>query len=74
MSFSGRMHRHGHGMLAAKKANGKWVNAVDLNGGAKRFVHGPWKATYGLGAYGIDRRSHTVWAVVDHAGQFAVTR
>ena len=75
MSFNGYMHRHGHGMLAARKANGKWVNAVDLNvGGAKRFVHGPWKAKYGLGTFGIDWRSHTVWAIVDHAGQFAVTR
>jgi len=59
---------------AARNASGKWVQRVDLNvGGVKRFINGPWKAKYGLGTYGVDWRSHTVWAVVDHAGQFALS-
>ncbi len=75
MSFSGLAHQYGLGKLAARNASGKWVNAVDLNvGGVKRFINGPWKAKYGLGTYGVDWRSHTVWAVVDHAGQFAALR
>ncbi len=57
----------------ARNANGKWVNAVDQNvGGAEKFVSGPWKSGYGLGTFGIDSHTHTAWAVVDHAGQFAV--
>lgn len=61
--------------IAAKDADGRWVNAVDLNaGGAKRFVVGPWKASYGLGTYGVDPSTHTAWAVVDYSGDFAVAR
>jgi hypothetical protein len=52
-------------------ANGNWVNAVDMNfSGAKTFVQGPWDASYGLGTYGIDPSTKTVWAVVNHAGDF----
>ena len=64
----------GGGILATQNANGKWVNAVDQNvGGAEKFVSGPWKSGYGLGTFGIDSHTHTAWAVVNHAGQFAVT-
>jgi len=59
--------------LVAKDASGNWVNAVDANtGGTKIFVHGPWNAGYGLGAYGVDETSGTAWAVVNHASDFAV--
>ncbi len=72
MTSKGNLTR-GAGMLVTENAKGKWVNAVDLNvGGAKTFVRGPWKAKYGLGTYGFDRSKHRWWAVVNHAGQFAV--
>ncbi len=59
--------------LAAKDDNGDWVNAVDMNsGGTKHFVVGPWKSGYELGTYGIDLKTHTAWAVVNHGGDFAV--
>ncbi len=58
--------------LATKDADGNWVNAVEKNsGGAKTFVAGPWKKGYALGTYGIDQRTKTVWAVINHNGTFA---
>lgn len=60
--------------LATKDENGDWVNAVDMNvdGGTKKFILGPWKPAYGLGTYGIDLRTHTAWAVINSNGDFAV--
>jgi hypothetical protein len=60
--------------LVSRKDDGSpWVNAADLNkGGAKKFVAGPYKNTYGLGTYGIDLSTKTVWAVINHASDFAV--
>ena len=53
--------------------NAGWVNAVDRNtGGTKQFVAGPWKSSYGLGTYGVDRATNTAWAVINCNGQFAV--
>jgi len=58
--------------LVARDKNGRWVNAVDLNaGGTKNFVFGPYKSGYELGTYGIDLKTRTVWAVINHAGDFA---
>lgn len=52
---------------------GLWANAVDLNqGGARAFVLGPWQEAYGLGTHGFDPATNTVWAVLNHAGTFAV--
>jgi hypothetical protein len=34
-------------------------------------VNGPWKAEYGLGAYGVDTAAQTVWAVLDYNSNFA---
>ena len=60
--------------LATKTANGKWICAVDANaGGTKRFVAGPWDSRYELGTYGINSATNTAWAVLNHAGDFAVT-
>jgi hypothetical protein len=60
--------------IAARDADGNWVNAVDLNvGGAKNFVKGPWNPNYELGTYGVDASGKTAWAVVNHNGDFAVT-
>ena len=65
-----RMGRFG---LLAKDANGKWVNAVKLNSpAAEKFVLGPWKASYGLGTYGVDLAHNTAWAVLNYNGQFAI--
>jgi hypothetical protein len=59
--------------LSSKGKHGEWVNAVENNtGGAKKFVNGPWKTGYPLGSYGIDRKTKTAWAVLDHDGDFAV--
>ncbi len=61
--------------IAIRDATGNWVNAVNMNdGGTKRFVVGPWKHGYKLGAYGFDPRTHTAWAVINHNGNFAVVR
>jgi hypothetical protein len=59
--------------LATKDQDGTWVNAVDRNfGGTKKFVLGPWEPGYDLGTYGIDPRTHTVWAVINYNADFAV--
>ena len=64
-----------HALLVTKTAKGRWVNAVGLDtGGTAKLVVGPWKAGYALGTYGIDKKTKTVWAVVNHTGQFAVAR
>jgi hypothetical protein len=60
--------------LKVKAENGSWVNAIDQNiGGTSKFVVGPWKSRYALGTYGIDPATKTVWAVINHASDFAVT-
>jgi hypothetical protein len=78
MSVDKRGHGdfHGVGCLVAKDAEGRWVNAVDLNAGTstKKFVLGPYKAGYGLGTYGFDPSARSVWAVVNHDGSFAIAR
>jgi len=57
--------------IAARNENDEWVNAVQLNdGGAKTFKKGPWKSSYGLGTYGVDPTTKTVWAVLNHEGDF----
>lgn len=60
--------------IATVNAQGAWVNAVDLNMGesTKKFVVGPYKPTYGLGTYGLDLRTGTVWAVIDYNADFAL--
>jgi hypothetical protein len=59
--------------LVSKDSCGRWVNTVNLNtGGTKKFVVGAWKPGMELGTYGVDPSSKTVWAVVNHAGDFAV--
>ena len=61
--------------LVSRNARGRWVDAVELNrGGGARFVRGPWRAGDTLGTYGFDPHSHTAWAVVDHTGEFALSR
>ena len=61
--------------LATQVENCNWVNAVDLNsGGSKQFILGPWNPSYGLGTYGIDQKTKTAWAVINHNGDFAVAR
>lgn len=58
-------------MASYDPANG-WINSVDMNyGGVKSFKYGPWRSDYGLGTYGVDPTSSTVWAVVNHDGVFA---
>ncbi|HME41475.1 MAG TPA: metallophosphoesterase [Syntrophorhabdales bacterium] len=59
--------------IGAKDVKSTWVNAVNNNvGGTKKFVKGPWKSSYGLGTYGVDRRTKTAWAVVNYNASFAV--
>ena len=59
----------------------RWTSVVtgskrcDLNTGKANhpmFVDGPWKASYGLGTYGVSGDS--TWAVINYQGQFAIAR
>jgi hypothetical protein len=57
--------------IAARDGEDQWVNAVDLNtGGTKTFQRGPWRSGYALGTYGVDPGTKTVWAVLNHEGDF----
>jgi hypothetical protein len=59
--------------IATRGADGKWVNAVNMNyGGTTNFVKGQWKPSYGLGTYGVDPSTKTAWAVINYNGDFAV--
>ena len=61
--------------LAAQDSAGNWTSAVAQNvGGAPSFVLGAWNSSYGLGTFGVDPATNTAWAVVNHAGRFAVAR
>ena len=61
--------------LAVRNADGNWVNAVDRNtGGTKKFIVGPWSSEYTLGTYGVDTSTSTAWAVINCAGDFAVSK
>jgi len=57
---------------------GAWLNAVDTNivGGVKSLKtasNGAYNSSYGLGSYGVNTDTHTVWAVVNgNARDFAV--
>jgi hypothetical protein len=58
--------------IGTRDSNGDWVNAVAKDfGGTKQFVLGPWNSAYGLGTYGVDTRTKTVWAVMNYDGDFA---
>ncbi|MGA2960880.1 MAG: metallophosphoesterase [Candidatus Korobacteraceae bacterium] len=61
-------------VIATINSSGAWTNAVNENfsSGAKNFVNGPWKASYGVGTYGIDPTTNTVWAVLNYNGPFAI--
>lgn len=52
--------------LAEVNDNGVWTV---LEGD---IIMGAWNAGYGLGTYGIDVATNTMWGVLDHQGQFAV--
>jgi hypothetical protein len=59
--------------IAVKDVSGKWINAATrADGSAPIFVLGPWDKSYGLGTYGVDIDTNTVWAVLNYAGEFAV--
>lgn len=61
--------------VATKNAAGDWIPAVSLNNsGIPAFVFGPWDASYGLGTYGVDVTSNTVWAVINYHGEFAAVQ
>jgi hypothetical protein len=73
LTHSPSKSRQGNFTLATKDAEGKWVNAVDMNqGGVKKYVTGPWKSGYALGTYGFDPKTNIGWAVINYAGDFAV--
>ena len=60
-------------LLVTRDGKGHWINAVKRNyGGTAKFMKGPWKEGYELGAYGIDPGAGAVWAVVNYNGDFAV--
>ena len=52
----------------------EWINAILGNSGdAENFVgFTAWDGEFSLGDWGVDAEAGTVWAVLDHGGQFAV--
>jgi len=57
-------------------SDGDWKNAVDGNsGGTPTFIAGAYDpmTDFHLGYYGVDVANNTVWAVINHNSQFAVT-
>ena len=61
------------GLVTRASRSANWVGAVSLNeGGTPSFATGPWNGRYTLGTWGVDTNTATAWAVVNHAGDFAV--
>jgi len=60
--------------IATKDANGNWINVVNQNFEStfKKFVSGPYNASYSLGTYGVDPATNTAWAVINYNSDFAV--
>ncbi len=73
MSVNGLALKTGY-VIATINSSGNWTNAVNENfsSGAKNFVNGPWSASYGVGTYGFDATTNTVWAVLNYNGPFAI--
>lgn len=60
-------------MLGWLNGDNEWVNAVEGNtNGLPAFVAGAWNASYGLGTYGVNVATNTVWAVLNHNSEFAI--
>ena len=58
--------------LASVDESGHTGNAVGpISNTDRRFIAGPWVKGYPAGTWGVDVRSRTVWAVIDHTGRFA---
>jgi hypothetical protein len=71
LSYKGELQ--GPLTLMSKDSEGNWVHAGALNNdGTMKFVVGKYKRNYGPGAYGIDPVTKTVWASVNHGGEFAI--
>ena len=58
--------KHGAFGLATLDAHGNWAKAA-----GQEFVLGPWNPKYELGTYGVDEKTNTAWAVINHNGVFA---
>lgn len=59
--------------ICSRDADGKWVSGVAGNSVVRAiFIEGPYKSEYPLGTYGVDRTTHSVWAVLDHGSEFMV--
>jgi hypothetical protein len=52
----------------------RWKLAIDeiYGKGTKKLVFDKYQPKYGLGTYGIDEKTKTVWAVLDYNADFAV--
>jgi hypothetical protein len=62
-------------VLVSKDKDANWTNASENNfNSSSKFVVGPYKSSFGIGTYGIDPATHTVWAVINHGGEFAVAK
>jgi hypothetical protein len=55
--------------LATQSSSGNWTNA-----GSTACVFRAWQSTDTLGTCGVDPNTNTAWAVINHAGQFAIAR
>lgn len=72
LSVDNATARGGNFWLGTRDANGNWTKATSLNhGGTDSSVVGPWRSGDALGTSGVDTASHTVWAVLNHASDFA---
>ena len=73
MSYKGKLRKAIEPMeLVTRNNAGNWVNAADLNfGGIKKFIPGAYVSGSGLGTYGFDPITQTVWAVINYNGDFA---
>jgi hypothetical protein len=58
--------------IQARDGDGNWVSAASVTGATPTFVEGAWQSNYGLGSYGVDTATKTVWVVTNRQGEFRV--
>jgi len=58
--------------LLSRDTLGTWSLAAARSKTTPTFAARAWASTDTLGAYGVDTATHTVWAVVNHGGDYAV--
>ncbi|MCX7725757.1 MAG: metallophosphoesterase [Chitinispirillaceae bacterium] len=60
--------------IMLRNSNGEWIKPASMDVSNSKFIIGQWKSSYGLGFYGIDPATKTVWVVLKRGGILALKK